>query len=113
MKWQRNFALTRPTGPGSNTSRTLTTVKAGSRTIVFCNFVVIPRAHGRKKRNHRRRSYPQRGSMSRIFDALQKSKLEGTSFDFPLMSSSAAEEPLPAEMAQVMEAEANDFATND
>jgi capsular exopolysaccharide synthesis family protein len=51
--------------------------------------------------------------MSRIFDALLKSKLEGNSPDFPLMSSLAAEMPLAAEMTEVMEGESNDFVPND
>jgi capsular exopolysaccharide synthesis family protein len=46
--------------------------------------------------------------MSRIFDALQKSKLEGESPDFPLMSS-LAEGPLANEMAE-MEREIRDSA---
>jgi capsular exopolysaccharide synthesis family protein len=51
--------------------------------------------------------------MSRIFDALQKSKLEGNSPDFPLMSSLAVELPSGAEMTDLTEGETNDFAPSD
>jgi capsular exopolysaccharide synthesis family protein len=51
--------------------------------------------------------------MSRIFDALQRSKLEGASFDFPLTSSLAAELPLAAQITQAMEDGADECATKD
>jgi capsular exopolysaccharide synthesis family protein len=43
--------------------------------------------------------------MSRLFDALQQSKAEGAGFEFPLISSLAAEVPQMAEMTEGMEAE--------
>jgi capsular exopolysaccharide synthesis family protein len=51
--------------------------------------------------------------MSRIFDALQRSKAEGASFDFPLTSSPADELPEAAEVTQVVEVETNDFAAGE
>ena len=45
--------------------------------------------------------------MSRIFDALQRSKLEGAGFEFPLVSS------LENDLAPVAEVETNDRVTND
>ena len=51
--------------------------------------------------------------MSRIFDALQKSNLEGAGFDFPLVSPSAVESPLAAEITQTMEDEAAVCAPTD
>ena len=40
--------------------------------------------------------------MSRIFDALQQSKSEGDGFEFPLISSLAAEVPPAAEMTEAI-----------
>jgi len=51
--------------------------------------------------------------MSRIFDALQRSKLEGNNFDFPLMSSLAAEAPQAAQMTQATEDQSDDCTIND
>jgi capsular exopolysaccharide synthesis family protein len=51
--------------------------------------------------------------MSRIFDALQKSKLDGDSSDFPPMSSLAENVPLAPELTEVMEDETNEVAPND
>jgi capsular exopolysaccharide synthesis family protein len=51
--------------------------------------------------------------MSRIFDALQQSRLEGTGFDFPLISSLAAEAPQAAEMPEAVEGGADDVAAID
>jgi capsular exopolysaccharide synthesis family protein len=51
--------------------------------------------------------------MSRIFDALQRSTFEGASFDFPLISSLAAEVPQAAQIMQAMEGEADRCATKD
>jgi capsular exopolysaccharide synthesis family protein len=50
--------------------------------------------------------------MSRIFDALQHSKAEGAGYDFPLISSLAAELQQAAEMTEVMEGEAPSPDTN-
>jgi capsular exopolysaccharide synthesis family protein len=51
--------------------------------------------------------------MSRIFDALQKSNLEGNSPDFPMMSSLAVELPPDAAMTDLTEGQTNDFAPSD
>ena len=48
--------------------------------------------------------------MSRIFDALQKSNLEESSPEFPLMSSLAVELPPAAETTDLTDVETNDFA---
>lgn len=45
--------------------------------------------------------------MSRIFDALERSNLEGAGFDFPLVS------PLPAEVAGAAEPDAGEIVTNE
>jgi capsular exopolysaccharide synthesis family protein len=51
--------------------------------------------------------------MSRIFDALQKSELEGDSPGFPPMSLLPAEVPPAVGMTDLMEGEPNDFAPSD
>jgi hypothetical protein len=51
--------------------------------------------------------------MSRIFDALQKSELEGDSPDFLPMSLLPAEVPPAVGMTDLMEDEPNDFAPSD
>lgn len=50
--------------------------------------------------------------MSRIFDALQRSKLEGADFEFPLMSSLAAAGPEAAEV-ETHDISINDIVDND
>ena len=50
--------------------------------------------------------------MSRIFDALQRSKLEGDGFEFPLMSSLAAEVPQATEVETDDIPHANDFVSS-
>jgi capsular exopolysaccharide synthesis family protein len=51
--------------------------------------------------------------MSRIFDALQQSKSDGTNSDFPLISSLAAEGARTADMTGILEEEARDFAVTE
>jgi capsular exopolysaccharide synthesis family protein len=50
--------------------------------------------------------------MSRLFDALQQSKAEGAGFEFPLISSLAAEVSQMAEMTEGLEAEVPGLDTN-
>src|SRR3984893_17786980 len=51
--------------------------------------------------------------MSRIFDALQRSTSDGESYDFPLISSWAAEIPQAAELTDAMEEQAKDIAATE
>src|ERR1700730_13148264 len=51
--------------------------------------------------------------MSRIFDALQRSTSDGESYDFPLISSLAAEVPQAAELTDAMEEQAKDIAATE
>jgi capsular exopolysaccharide synthesis family protein len=51
--------------------------------------------------------------MSRIFDALQRSKVEGNGFEFPLISSLAAEAPQATEKTEVTEADVDNLGDSD
>jgi capsular exopolysaccharide synthesis family protein len=51
--------------------------------------------------------------MSRIFNALQRSESEGSSFDFPLIASLADDLSQPVAAMQVMESETGDSSTDD